>query len=158
MPAENDGRPVGVAFFPWLCPLCGGSGRWESGERCMQCTGYGLAGDDVWREWSGVDVDGAPMRPAPVPPAVMRSPCRDCAFRPHSPEQESQQVAVVVTGGEPFYCHHGLHHTGSGYSPPAVEGPRPVGAMVCAGWWAAAQGHPYPQGQYRDPPDTHPYR
>lgn len=145
-PAAAAGQ---VRILAWVCWMCGGRGRWESGERCMQCTGCGLT-DDLCGATE--NVDGTPLRRAPRPPAVMARPCADCAFRPCSPEAENGTLDAVTASGQPFWCHHGLHDTGEAYTPAAVIGELPLGAMLCAGWWAHAAGEPLPAAAYRDPP------
>lgn len=138
-PTPNTAK---VTFYRWVCPFCEGTGRWAEGERCMNCHGYGLTNDTYgWEE--------SELVPAPVPPAVMRSPCVDCAYRPGSPEEES---AARPGPENPFYCHHGLYRQGDGYVSSAnLDNGLPFGAMVCAGWWALASGHPLPEKAFRDP-------
>lgn len=131
-----------VTFFRWICPYCHGTGTWAEGERCMNCHGYGLT-DEV------EGFDEADLTLAPTPPAVMRAPCVDCAYRPGSPEDGSPQRPGP---DKPFYCHHGMHRVGDSYVGPAlVNNELPLGAMVCAGWWALATGNPLPEKAFRDP-------
>lgn len=134
-----------VIIYPWVCPLCEGKGRWESGERCMQCQGRGLT-DDV-HGWERDE-----LTPAPRPPCVMKSACTDCALRPGSPEQEAGTDPDENTG---FWCHKGMTKTEltGEYQPTAWIGPYPLGYFVCAGWWARATGQPLPTEPYRPPPD-----
>lgn len=137
-------NPPAVTVYKWVCPYCDGKGIWnDEGERCMNCSGYGLT-----NEARGFEEDE--LTPAPMPPAVMRNPCVDCAYRPGSPEDGSAARPGPET---PFYCHHGLHRVGDGYVPTALLGETqlPVGAMVCAGWWALATGRPLPERAFRDP-------
>jgi hypothetical protein len=131
-----------VTFYPFVCPYCKGSGSWSEGERCMNCHGYGLT-DDV-RGWEEGEITRAP-----TPPAVMRAPCVDCAYRPGSPEAEH---ATAPGATQPFYCHHGLFRQDDGYVSAAnLDNGLPLGAMVCAGWWALASGQPLPEREFRDP-------
>lgn len=129
-------RPT-VTYSRWVCPTCDGTGRYGD-ARCHHCAGYGLTNDiedpDVWPG----------LREAPRPPAVMRAPCVDCAFRPGSPEDEAA-AGSYGTGpcpdvSAPFFCHHGLHRVdgdrGASYEATAYVGGMPLGAMVCASWWA----------------------
>lgn len=132
-----------VTFFRWICPWCKGTGRWNGeGELCLNCNGYGLTNDvEGW--------DEPDLTPAPTPPAVMRSPCMDCAYRPGSPEDGSPALPGPA---KPFFCHHGLHRVGDSYVGPALlDSGLPLGAMVCAGWWALATGKPLPERAFRDP-------
>ena len=140
-PGPNTAK---VTFYPYVCPHCDGTGRWAEDERCMNCAGYGLTDEDGVRGWEPSEVTRAP-----VPPAVMRNPCVDCAYRPGSPESET---GVAPGPTQPFYCHHGLHRVGDGYVASAVlDNGLPLGAMVCAGWWALATGRSLPEREFRDP-------
>lgn len=131
-----------VTLYRYVCPSCDGTGRWAEGETCMQCHGYGLT-DNV-RGWEEGEIT-----PAPTPPAVMRNPCVDCAYRPGSPEEGSPSRPGPT---QPFFCHHGLHRVGDGYVATAMlDDGTPLGAMVCAGWWAMATGRPLPEKAFRDP-------
>jgi hypothetical protein len=133
-----------VEIYRWVCPVCNGAGRWESGERCLHCHGNGLTNDIGG--WSPEE-----CTPAPRPPAVMARPCTDCAFRPGSPEDESSMTIKLPGPDEPFFCHHGLHRIGDGYVGTATMGELPLGAMLCAGWWATANGESRPEKPFRDP-------
>jgi len=138
-----DPSALKAAIYRWVCPYCAGTGKWsDDGERCMNCTGYGLT-----NEVEGFDEDQ--LTPAPRPPAVMTRPCADCAYRPGSPEEDS----TARPGADvPFFCHHGLWRIGEGYVPTALLDDRvPLGAMLCAGWWALANGQPLPEKAFRDP-------
>lgn len=139
-PTPNTAK---VTVFTYVCPLCDGKGRWQDGDRCMECVGFGL----IAQRAKGFKV--SEHTPAPTPPAVMGQPCGDCAFRPGSPEQDS---STRLGPESPFYCHHGMFRVDDGYAPTAItEDGVPVGAMVCAGWWALATGRPLPKRAYRDP-------
>jgi hypothetical protein len=129
-----------VRIYRWICPTCDGEGR-PDGERCLDCAGFGLTDDPG---------DGTmPRRPAPVPPAVMKRPCSDCAMRPGSPEQEAEHPPSLDA---PFFCHHGMHRLAGGvYEAPAYIGELPLGAMVCRGWWDMAVGQDGPERPFRDP-------
>ncbi|MDT0435661.1 MULTISPECIES: hypothetical protein [Streptomyces] len=83
----------------------------------------------------------------------MRTPCADCAYRPGSPEREA--LGAQLPENEPFFCHQGLPISATGaYTPVATFRGLPLGAMVCAGWWAAQTGEPLPGKPYRDVPVT----
>jgi hypothetical protein len=133
-----------VTLYPWVCPVCDGTGRWAPDERCHHCRGNGLT-DDI-AGWEPHEVT-----PAPRPPAVMRQPCTDCAYRPGSPEDEASMSIKLPGPDTPFFCHHGLHRIGDGYVGTACMGELPLGAMVCAGWWALATGGERPEKPFRDP-------
>ncbi|MET7776298.1 hypothetical protein ABZU94_10525 [Streptomyces mirabilis] len=135
-----------LSIWPWKCPLCvGGIAPSEGGqerERCLPCSGSGLT-DDPW---------GGAER-APRPPGVMRAPCADCAFRRGSPELENQ--GVQLPDDEPFFCHQGLPVNAFGqYTPVATFRGLPLGAMVCAGWWALKTDEDLPAKPYREIPIT----
>jgi hypothetical protein len=146
-----------VTIHRWVCPVCDGDGRAGDGGRCHFCAGYGLTNDirDP-AAWPG-------LRAAPRPPAVMRSPCVDCAYRPGSPEDPGPYGEEIDCGNAsfrrpdastPFFCHHGMHRVGDGYESPAYVGTLPLGAMVCAGWWARALDEELPDEHlrpFRDP-------
>lgn len=151
------GAQVGVRQGPlpkalvyrWLCPLCDpggpledavGLGQHPDGSPCPHCYGTGLTNDV-----GGFEGDA---RPAPIPPAVMKAPCVDCAFRPGSPERESGMRQGTET---PFFCHHGLVRIGDGYAAPALAAGMPLGAMVCRGWYDVALGAEPPTTEFRDP-------
>ena len=139
-PAPNTAK---VTLYRYVCPYCDGTGTWnEDGERCMNCSGYGLT-----NEVRGFEEEELTF--APVPPAVMRNPCIDCAYRPGSPEEDS---TARPGPNSPFFCHHGMFRVGDGYVAPAmIDNGIPLGAMVCAGWWALAIGQPLPDREFRDP-------
>jgi hypothetical protein len=132
-----------VTILRWICPVCDGDGTWSDG-RCMHCAGNGLTNDVAG--W-----DESELKPAPRPPALMTRPCADCAYRPGSPEQESGSVKLPTD--EPFYCHHAMPLIRGTYVPTATIGELPLGAMLCAGWWAQATGQPAPDKPYREPAD-----
>lgn len=140
-------RATGLEVSPFLCAWCDGIGRWASGETCHACGGGGQVPSD--RE-KGVNSDGAETRPVRLakPPGVMAAPCADCAFRPGSPEELGDQPPADI----PFHCHHGLTRVGDGYVSPVYLNGAPVGALVCAGWWAARiDGKPLPRVAFTDP-------
>lgn len=138
-PTPNTAKAI---LYRYVCPYCHGTGAWAEGERCMNCHGYGLTNDvDGFEEHE--------LTLAPTPPAVMRNPCVDCAYRPGSPEDDSPSRPGP---DKPFFCHHGMFRVGDGYNAPAMlDGGIPLGAMVCAGWWALATGAPLPDREFRDP-------
>lgn len=136
----------GLFIAPWKCPFCVGGIEpgpdGEARERCLHCSGSGLTDDPC----------GEAER-APRPPGVMRAPCADCAFRRGSPELENQ--GVQLPDDEPFFCHQGLPVNAFGaYVPVATFRGLPLGAMVCAGWWALKTGEPLPAKPYREIPVT----
>lgn len=138
-PTPNTAK---VTLYRYVCPYCDGTGQWSDGERCMNCHGYGLTNDVRGFEEHELTL-------APVPPAVMRNPCVDCAYRPGSPEEGS---AARPGRDNPFFCHHGLYRVGDGYASAAnLDNGLPLGAMVCAGWWALAAGKPLPDREFRGP-------
>ncbi|WP_433893053.1 hypothetical protein [Streptomyces sp. CA-111067] len=130
---------------PYLCPVPGCVGGLISDgdggtERCLHCSGTGLTDNPL---------GGAEL--APRPPAVMRAACADCAFRAGSPELED--YASRLPEEEPFFCHQGLPVSADGsYRPVATFGGLPLGAMVCAGWWALRTGEELPAVPYREVP------
>jgi hypothetical protein len=130
---------------PYACPMpgcVGGLIATISGDtdRCLHCAGTGLTADPM----GGADR-------APRPPSVMRTACADCAFRQGSPELEN--AGVQLPDDEPFFCHQGLPIDASGrYQPVAVFRGLPLGAMVCAGWWALRTGEQLPAQPYREIP------
>lgn len=137
----SAGPPAKAVIYQWICPWCHGPDAPFANERCLHCHGSKVTNDIGG--WDKTD-----LVPAPRPPAVMRNPCVDCAYRPGSPEQDSG----IAPGPEtPFYCHHGLIRDGDGYITTATVGALPLGAMVCAGWWALATGDPLPEKAFRDP-------
>lgn len=140
-----------VTCTPYVCPWCLGHGRWRSGEGCIHCASTGLTDDpspgvDLAGDYGDQEPPTVEARRLPRPPAVMRKPCVDCAYRSGSPEED------VRPGPEkPFFCHHGLHRVGDSYHAPAQLGTMPLGAMVCAGWWALLMGEERPAEPFRDP-------
>lgn len=156
---------VSIIIYRWICPLCQGAGR-DDGGRCHQCVGRGmLTADDVQDVAAWEAAWGDELKPAPLPPALMRSPCVDCAFRTGSPEQQlahDHSGAPPVSPADPFFCHHGMHRVGDGYESPAYAAGIPLGAMICRGWWNQYTGTgPAPDRPFRDPggaqrPDTAP--
>lgn len=128
-----------LRITPWRCPFCV-AGLFADNEHCLHCAGTGLTSEPC-----------GPAERAPRPPGVMRAPCADCAYRPGSPELD--QVGVTLPEEEPFYCHQGLPVSASGaYVPVAMFRGLPLGAMVCAGWWAQQTGEPLPAREYREVP------
>lgn len=144
-----------VSIDTYVCPWCVGNRRWANGETCINCHGTGTTvspepGLDMSRDYlDGVEPEEAAPVPLPRPPAVMKQPCVDCAFRPGSPEEESRPGPDV-----PFFCHHGMHRVPgpeADYLPTATVDGMPLGALVCAGWWALATGNPLPEKDFHDP-------
>lgn len=151
-----------VVIYRWVCPWCdptgpfnpgGEAGRSPDGGRCDDCMGRGVLTADDLRDPSAFEP--GELREVPRPPAVMRNPCVDCAYRPGSPESDTHpdMLGVPVRPDErvPFFCHHGMVRVGDGYESPAYVGTLPLGAMVCAGWWALARGEPLPERAFHDP-------
>ena len=129
-----------LTITPWKCPLCVAGLIGTDGERCLHCHGTGLTDDPLG------DAERAPR-----PPAVMRTACADCAFRRGSPELENAGAQLPDEG--PFYCHQGVPVSATGaYVPTAMHDGKPVGLMVCAGWWAMKAGEPLPKREYREVP------
>lgn len=131
-----------LLILPFKCPFCVGgiepSEGGQSRERCLHCSGVGLTDDPCG------DTERAPR-----PPGVMRTPCADCAFRPGSPELEN--AGAQLPDDEPFFCHQGLPINAYGaYTPVATFRGLPLGAMVCAGWWALKTGETPPVKPYRE--------
>jgi hypothetical protein len=159
----HDAVPVPkVVIYRWLCPWCdpqgpfnaGGSvGRMPDGGKCLDCLGRGVLTTDQIKDPSVFEP--GELREVPRPPAVMRTPCTDCAYRPGSPEDDTHPdmsgVAVRPDADRPFFCHHGMVRVGDGYESPAYVGTLPLGAMVCAGWWSMATGGGLPVKAFRDP-------
>ncbi len=150
VPGSPSSRAV---IYRWLCPICDGTGFWclETRERCPHCQGFGLTNNV-----QGWDEDE--LKPAPRPPAVMKSPCVDCAYRPGSPEDPTTADGSGLRrpgASTPFFCHHGMHRLpDGGYESPAYVGSVPLGAMVCASWWAIALDEELPDSwlaPFRDP-------
>lgn len=157
----GSARPQ-VVIYKYRCPYCdpegqfnrGGSwGRMADGGKCLDCLGRGVLTADEIRDPS-VFAPGE-LKEVGRPPAVMKSPCVDCAYRPESPESDTHAdmlgVPIRPDAGAPFFCHHGLIRQGGGYEPQAYYGLVPLGAMVCAGWWALATGEALPEVPFRDP-------
>lgn len=143
----GGGRPTPntatVTIYRYVCPYCDGKGRWATdGETCLSCAGFGLCNE-------APGFSEHQLKRAPKPPAVMARPCTDCAYRPGSPEEDS---ASLPGPAAPFFCHHGMFRVGDGYAATAMtDNGLPLGAMVCAGWWALATGEPLPERAFRDP-------
>ncbi len=150
-----------VRIHKYRCPWCdpdgpfntGGTAGRVGGVKCIDCTGTGvLSAEQVPNP--GVFEPGELVELG-RPPAVMRQPCVDCAYRPGSPEDDTHpdMLSVAARPGvdTPFFCHHGMVRVGDGYEAVAYYGTLPLGAMVCAGWWALATGNPLPDKEFRDP-------
>jgi len=143
--AARHTPPSSLHITPYVCPHLGCIGGLISDgdggvDRCLHCAGSGLTDDPM----------GGAER-APRPPGVMRAPCADCAYRCGSPELENQ--GVQLPEDEPFFCHQGLPLSAAGrYEPVATFRGLPLGAMVCAGWWAARTDEPLPAKPYREVP------
>lgn len=129
----------------YKCPFCLGgltADGADGTEPCHHCSGVGLTDDPC----------GEAER-APRPPAVMRAPCADCAYRPGSPELEAN--GAQLPSDEPFFCHQGVPVSARGaYTPVATFRGLPLGLMVCAGWWALKTGEQLPGKPYREIPVT----
>lgn len=138
-----------AAVAVWLCPACAGSGRAGDGARCYDCAGTCFALTEPDGCW------GADKTRAPRPPALAPRACRDCAFRPGSPEHETgDHDSGRITADRPFWCHHGLLANDTGYHPAAnLTDGTPLGALLCRGWWDAFHepGGPYLLDPYREP-------
>jgi hypothetical protein len=157
-PQPGERRPR-VVVYTHFCPYCdpdgliapGGTlGRAGDGGRCYACAGRGMMHADDLGDLSAYEP--GELRELPRPPAVMRSPCVDCAYRPGSPEDPDNDPGVVrPDASAPFYCHHGMVRIDDGYEATAYVGTLPLGGMVCAGWWALATGRPLPDRAFRDP-------
>ncbi|BDT39521.1 hypothetical protein [Streptomyces yaizuensis] len=137
-----------VTIYAYRCPYCDDGDMGDSVGRCLHCAGAGRITRD--------DAAGIPEQDLvrlPVPPGVAKRACGGCATRPGSPEREDGRDP-----GEdmPFWCHVGMGHAYGGEYRPAgfVTGPGgeefPLGALVCAGWWAKATGSPMPREEFRD--------
>lgn len=151
-----------VVVYRYVCPYCdpqgrmnpGGSpGRLAGGAKCLDCVGVGLL---TAAQLPHPEVfEPGELRELPRPPGVMRRPCVDCAYRPGSPEADTHEdmLGVPIRPGPdvPFFCHHGMVRQGDGYESPAYVGTLPLGALVCAGWWALANGESLPEEAFRDP-------
>lgn len=122
-----------VRALTWVCPLCEGSGDEGGpaggGGSCLHCAGEGLVGEDRAAGWPDA-------QRAPRPPAVRRTPCHDCAFRPNSQEDDENQA--LPDRESVFFCHQGLPNVRGRYVPLLWAGGLPVGSQVCAGWWDIA--------------------
>lgn len=163
---DGPGAPARerVRLSPFVCPWCRGTGKWASGERCMSCLADGLTDDptpgvDLSREYPlGVTPPELSPAPLPRPPAVMRSSCGDCAFRPGSPEDLGGEGMGSVSIDAPFFCHHGMATKTADpvdYAPAAWIGTRPLGYFVCAGWWqVVVEGQRPPTEPYEPPRST----
>lgn len=120
-----------------VCPICEGAG-----DGPCYCEGRtGLITAAAAAEFRA---DGVPVRALPPPPAEMRQPCVDCAFRDGSPERESgelQRLIENMAAGDvtPFHCHQGMHCRADGTYVPLETDARglPIGHPVCAGWLLA---------------------
>jgi hypothetical protein len=93
------------------------------------CDGNGFVSRQVALQiWTEPDPEYAVLQPPrrlPLPPVAMAQPCGDCAFREGSPEMETGNLLAAVAGGEPFFCHHGMHQTRDGrYLPVARDAAR----------------------------------
>ena len=154
------GEPGTVTINGYVCPWCAGTGRWHDGDRCMNCSTAGVTdtttpGVDFSRDYGrGVEPPEVAPVPLPRPPAVMRAPCLDCAYRPGSPEEDS---TARPDGSTPFFCHHGMARVdhpdgGTTYHAASYVGALPLGYFVCAGWWQQfAEGKAAPETAFRDP-------
>lgn len=152
VPAE---RPKAVVYL-YVCPWCQGTGRWTNGEHCWACSGACRTNspepgiDNTVEHPEAIAVPEVDPVPLPRPPGVMRRPCVDCAYRPGSPEEEGRPGPE-----QPFWCHHGMlrrdTERGTDYLPAAEINGMPLGALLCAGWWALATGQPLPDEAFRDP-------
>lgn len=132
-----------MIVLPYICPMCEGDGRCESlAGRCPECDGRGAISNQAAEIWA--DVADVQLKRAPTPPAVMRSPCGSCAFRPGAPEEDEPPSLE-----QPFYCHTGMPVVSGSYAPIAWAKGMPLGAMVCAGWWAAVTDKDLPARAYR---------
>lgn len=141
--AEIAPSSKGVVILPWVCPSCDGAGVWDDGLTCMMCHGRGAVAEDDLRDW-----DRAELKRTAPPPGVMKRPCADCAFRPGAPEQDQRPPLDA-----PFFCHHGMPVVAGAYAPVAWADGKPLGALVCAGWWAAATAQELPAEAYRPAKD-----
>jgi hypothetical protein len=103
-------------------------------DPCWHCGTVGLTNDVSG--WPGNRV-----REVPLPPGVMRRPCRDCTFRPGP-----------GTTSRPRWCTFGVWRRGDGTPEPAAYvGSDPVGLMVCRRWWDAAAATALPPSAVRGP-------
>ncbi|MDQ8706217.1 hypothetical protein RCO28_27655 [Streptomyces sp. LHD-70] len=127
----------GVYLARYVCPVCEGDPRPSD---CLWCARQGTT-DDI----RGFEDQAGPL---PRPPAVMPKPCRDCAFRPDSPEDEADQLQAIKTRDRVFHCHAGMEIIDGDYTPVATLNGIPVGYQVCAGWWAWLTGEPLPTEAY----------
>jgi len=137
------GQPTATgAALDHVCPICAGVGDTISVE-CF-CNGLGvvtaeqaaaMAADDPAPEWQ-------PKPLHAVQPFTGRR-CSDCAFRADSPERDGTSAAELYkrlqlgNGGDPFYCHTGMHDGAQGYVPRQRDSRgAPIGHPICAGWLA----------------------
>ena len=125
------------------------------------CEGAAIYGPQRCTCWAPVhDLDQAPIQPGmPMPPVPVRM-CRDCAYRPSSPERtgaagyagDSEFLDDLVATRTPFYCHQGIRRVVAHRHPAGVEVPGHAGeydppilagvpyradgtpALLCAGW------------------------
>ncbi|GAA3722757.1 hypothetical protein GCM10022224_104460 [Nonomuraea antimicrobica] len=135
---------VGVVILPWQCPLCEGEGRWGDGSACVLCDGRGAITAEAAADWLKGEPEVSELKRSPVPPGVMRKPCGDCALRPGSPEEDEPPSPE-----RPFYCHFGMRVVNGSYAPAAWFDGRPLGALVCRGWWNAVTGLAWLAEPYR---------
>lgn len=135
---------MSVVIRPWVCPVCEGT----PDGHCLFCTSTGFAEDVAG--WEPQEVTAAPR-----PPGVMGAPCGDCAFRFGSPEQEKDyELNGLAQKDNPFVCHRGMPVVDGKYTPVAECDGRPLGYLVCAGWWEWVTRGQLPARAYREPRDT----
>ncbi|MEU9887934.1 hypothetical protein [Sphaerisporangium sp. NPDC051011] len=139
--AEVAPSPDDVVIYPWVCPVCDGDGQAAGLPTCPECGGRGALTAEIGRIWADA---GAELRPTPTPPAVMGKACGSCAFRPGAPEEDAQPPLDKA-----FFCHTGMPVVDGSYAPVAWAKGMPLGAMVCAGWWAAVNDRRLPDAPYR---------
>lgn len=132
--AERERARAGVAAaarvraYRWFCPLCDGEGDDGSGA-CLHCAGHGLVTDEQAAGWG-------PLREAPRPPGVRRTPCHDCALRPGSQERENGDDPPARD--KPFFCHQNTPMVRGEYRPVLWAHGIPIGSQLCAAWWDIA--------------------
>lgn len=147
-------KSLQVDLTRFICPWCQGYGAWGTdGEPCAHCGSSGVTDDptpgvDLYTDYGDREPPTVDPVPIPRPPAVMKSPCVDCAYRPGSPEEDSD---IRPSADAPFFCHHGMARIGDGYAAAAWIGGMPLGYMLCASWWALAAGGTLPDKPFRDP-------
>lgn len=82
---------------------------------CYGSAENGISGCDCWEPVYDVDqaepqIPGCDIRREDFPARVTM--CGDCAFRPGSPERETQwhreELFALADRGEPFFCHDGM--------------------------------------------------